>query len=124
VRDSDLDTNGDTTDLENGLRILFEVFERLDELFSSEFANPLVVSLSFERPLGIVCVGFIGRVDEIGLKRETCKVDILPKRNRVYKEELQSVGLSKVHIMNKSVSQHPFPNTVKQGGAMSMRNDM
>jgi hypothetical protein len=37
------------TDLENGLCVLFEVLERLDELFSGKFANPFVVSLPSKR---------------------------------------------------------------------------
>jgi hypothetical protein len=69
------------TDLEKALRVLFEVFERLDELFSREFSDPLAVSLPFERPTRNSWIGFIGRVNEIGLKRETCDIDVFPQGN-------------------------------------------
>jgi len=36
------------TYLENGVCILFEVFERLNKLFSGNFAYPIVVGLPFK----------------------------------------------------------------------------
>jgi hypothetical protein len=70
-----------TTDLEKELRLLFEVFERLNKLFSREFSNPLAVSLPFERPTRNSWISFIGRANEIALKRETCNIDVFPKGN-------------------------------------------
>jgi len=79
------------------LRILFEVFERLNELLSSEFTNPVVVCLPFKRRTRDVCIGFIRRVHEITVKRETRKVEVLPTRNWVCKEVLQCVSFSTMH---------------------------
>lgn len=85
------------TDLKKDLRILFEVLERLDELFSREFSDPVAVSLPFERPTRKSCIGFIGRVNEIRLERETCDIDVFPKRNWVSKEELKCVSLNTLY---------------------------
>lgn len=111
------------TDLEKDLRILFEVFERLHELFSREFSDPVAVSLPFERPTRNSCIGFIGRVNEIRLKRETCDIDVFPKRNWVSKEELQCVSLNtlyNIYVINENVSQHLFPSTRNEGTAKSI----
>jgi len=102
VRNSNLDTNHDMTDHENGLCVLLEVLERLNELFGGKFANPLVVSLPFERRSRIPWISFIGSGNEIRLKCKTRKVNVLPVRNRVYKEELQLVSHSTVDIMNRA----------------------
>lgn len=108
------------TNLKKGLRILFEVFERLHELFSREFSDPVAVSLPFERPARNSCIGFICRVNEIRLKRKTCDIDVFPKRNWVSKEELKCVSLNTLYVINKNVSQHLFPSTRNEGAAKSI----